>query len=493
MNVKVAEEFGMYFARIPLKTSPHIVHGNALRLDWESVVPQERLSYILGNPPFVGAMVMDDKQREDMAAVFGDLKGYGVLDYVSCWYWKAAKFINGTTISVGLVSTNSITQGEQVGLLWAPLLSTWKIKIHFAHRTFRWSNEARGVAAVHCVIIGFSQTGPVQRVLFEYETVGGEPHALNVIHINPYLLDAPDIFLVNRGTPICAVPPMRFGSMPRDGGHLIFTEEEKHIFVEEEPKSQQFIHPYVGSEEFINRRNRYCLWLSGANPDVIRKLPKVMERVERVRQFRLESKAATTRKFAATPTIFCQIAQPDSNYLLVPGVSSERRRYIPIGFMPKTTIANNLVFTVPKASLFHFGIVSSEMHMAWVRYTCGRLESRYRYSKDIVYNNYPWPREPNDKQVQAIEAAAQGVLDARERFPQSSLADLYDPLTMPPELTRAHQALDRAVDAAYGKKTFTGDAERVAFLFDLYQQYTSLLPAAGTTPARPRRSRARNP
>lgn len=484
MNVKVADEFGMYFARIPLKTSPHIVHGNALRVDWETVVPRERLSYILGNPPFVGAMVMSDDQREDMAAALGDMKGYGVLDYVSCWYWKSAKLVDGTGVRVGLVSTNSITQGEQVGLLWAPLLERWKIKIQFAHRTFRWSNEARGVAAVHCVIIGFSQEESVRKVLYEYETVDGEPHALSANNINPYLLDAPDIFLVNRSVPISAVPAMRFGSMPRDGGHLIFSEEDKTRFLAHEPGAKQFIRPYVGSEEFINRSWRYCLWLLGAKPDEIRQLPKVMERVELVRQFRLDSKAATTRKFAATPTVFCQLAQPDSDYLLVPGVSSERRRYIPIGFMPKTVIANNLVFTVPQATLFHFGVISSDMHMAWVRYTCGRLESRYRYSKDIVYNNYPWPRDLSEKQVKGIEDAAQGVLDARDKFPQSSLADLYDPLTMPPELTRAHQALDRAVDAAYGRKSFTGDAERVAFLFELYQQYTSLLPAAASKPKR---------
>jgi MmeI, DNA-methyltransferase domain/MmeI, target recognition domain/MmeI, N-terminal domain/MmeI, C-terminal domain/MmeI, helicase spacer domain len=477
MNTLVSEEFGLYFARIPLVSSPHIVRENALRLDWNDVVPAERLSYIISNPPFVGAMVMSDEQRADMAVVFRDLEGYGVLDYVSCWYWKAAAFIAATGVRVGFVSTNSISQGEQVGLLWAPLMHRWGIKIHFAHRTFRWSNEAKGVAAVHCVIIGFGPQEPERRQIFEYESPDGEPHSVPARNINAYLLDAPDVFLVNRSAPISPVPPMRFGSMPRDGGHLILSEEEKSDLLKREPKATKFVRPYTGAEEFLNGYTRWCLWLMDATPEELRRLPMVMERVEQVRQFRLKSKAATTRRFADTAARFCQLAQPETDYLLVPRVSSERRHYIPVGFVSKQVIANDQVLTVSGAALFHFGVISSQMHMAWARQFCGRLESRYRYSKDVVYNNFPWPEKPADRQTAAIEAAAQAVLDARALFPKSSLADLYDPLTMPPVLVKAHRTLDRAADAAYGKNSFDSDPERVAFLLELYQRYTSLFPA----------------
>ena len=492
MNLRVSEEFGLYFARIPLKTTPHIVNGNALRMDWSDVIPAERLSYVISNPPFSGAMVMGDTQRADMTLVFADLPGYGVLDYVSCWYWKAAKLIQHSEIKVGLVSTNSIVQGEQVGLLWAPLIERLWVKIHFAHRTFRWSSEAKGIAAVHCVIVGFAQTQPSKSVIYEYETVDGEPHAVDATNINAYLVDAPNVFLLNRGSPIRAVPAMRFGSMPRDGGHLIMKEAEKEAFLALEPEAAELVRTYIGSDEFINGYSRYCLWLLDVPPDRLRRLPQIMARVEKVREFRLASKAATTRKFAETPAIFCQLAQPMTDYLLVPGVSSERRHYIPIGFMPAKVIANNLVFTVPGATRFHLGVMSSEMHMAWVRAVCGRLESRYRYSKDIVYNNFPWPDAPSEAQQRKIEAAAQGVLDARAEFPDASLADLYDPLTMPPALVKAHHRLDAAVDAAYGRKNFRNDAERVAFLFDLYRKYTSLLPASGK-PAVKRKSAKKRP
>ena len=492
MNLRVSEEFGLYFARIPLKTTPHIVNGNALRMDWSDVIPAERLSYVISNPPFSGAMVMGDTQRADMTLVFADLPGYGVLDYVSCWYWKAAKLIQHSEIKVGLVSTNSIVQGEQVGLLWAPLIERLWVKIHFAHRTFRWSSEAKGIAAVHCVIVGFAQTQPSKSVIYEYETVDGEPHAVDATNINAYLVDAPNVFLLNRGSPIRAVPAMRFGSMPRDGGHLIMKEAEKEAFLALEPEAAELVRTYIGSDEFINGYSRYCLWLLDVPPDRLRRLPQIMARVEKVREFRLASKAATTRKFAETPAIFCQLAQPMTDYLLVPGVSSERRHYIPIGFMPAKVIANNLVFTVPGATRFHLGVMSSEMHMAWVRAVCGRLESRYRYSKDIVYNNFPWPDAPSEAQQRKIEAAAQGVLDARAVFPDASLADLYDPLTMPPALVKAHHRLDAAVDAAYGRKNFRNDAERVAFLFDLYRKYTSLLPASGK-PAVKRKSAKKRP
>ena len=475
MNLKVSEEFGMYFARIPLKSTPHIVRGNATRINWNDVIPAERVSYVISNPPFSGAMVMSDSQREDMAFVFSDLAGYGVLDYVSCWYWLAAKYINGTEIGVGFVSTNSITQGEQVGLLLAPMMARYRIKIHFAHRTFKWSNEARGIAAVHCVIIGFSQKEPQSRTIFEYDTVSGEPHSVVAQNINAYLVDAPDVFLTNRPSPICPVPPMRFGSMPRDGGHLILTPEQREELIAEEPRTGRWIRPYTGAEEFLNRGSRFCLWLLGADPAELRGLPKVMQRLEAVRQYRLASKAGSTQKAAATPGVFVQVAQPDSDYLLVPRVSSERRHYIPMAFVPKEVIANDQVLTVKAANWFHFGVLSSAMHMAWVRYTCGRLKSDYRYSKDVVYNNFPWPESPTERQIAAVSDSAKRVLEVRERFPNASLADLYDPLTMPPELVEAHKTLDQAVDAAYGRRRMATDSERVAFLFELHNKYTTLL------------------
>jgi hypothetical protein len=361
--------------------------------------------------------------------------------------------------------------------------------IAFAHRTFRWSNEAKGVAAVHCVIVGFGPLAPARPRLLEYETVDGEAHEVGATNINAYLVNAPDVFLVNRDTPICRVPAMRFGSMPRDGGHLILDAAERDEFLSSEPEARQWIRPYTGAQEFLNGYTRYCLWLVDADPAQLRKLPLAMKRIEAVRAFRRESKAATTRNFAATPGLFCQIAQPGTDYLLVPGVSSERRQFVPIGFLPPTTVASNLVFVVPDATSFHFGVMSSTMHNAWIRYTCGRLESRYRYSKDIVYNNFPWPENPTDVQKQKIETAAQGVLDARAAHPNASLADLYDPLTMPPNLVKAHQVLDAAVDAAYGKKGIKNDAERVAFLFEQYRKYTSLLPAEPAKQSRRRSAR----
>ena len=482
MNLLVSEEFGLYFVRIPLVVSSTIVCGNALRIDWETVVPARHVSYIMGNPPFSGAMVMSDQARADLAFVFSDLKGSGILDFVACWYWLAAKFICTTTIAVGFVSTNSICQGEQVGLLWQPILERFKCRINFAHRTFKWSNEAKGKAAVHCVIIGFAAHDAPIKIIYEYDAIDGEPHAVKAKNINPFLIDAPDVLLVNRNYPICQVPAMRFGSMPRDGGNLILTDSEAKIFLATEPAAEKWLRPYTGAQEFLNGDMRWCLWLLGAPPSELHNMPQTLERIDATRKFRLESKAVTTRKFAETPTLFCQIAQPETDYLLIPRVSSERRKYIPIGFMNKSVIANDQVLTITSASLFHFGVLCSIMHNAWMRYTCGRLKSDFRYSKDIVYNNYPWPENPSEKQKQAIETAAQAVLDARAQFPGSTLADLYDPLTMPPALLKAHQTLDRAVDAAYGKTNFQTEAQRVAFLFELYQKYTNLFP-----PEKPKR------
>jgi hypothetical protein len=495
MNLRVSEEFGMYFARIPLRTTPHILHGNALQVDWNEVLPAERCSFVLGNPPFVGAMVMSEAQRLDFAKVFYDLAGYGVLDLVSAWYWKAAKYIQGTKVEVAFVSTNSITQGEQVGILWSQLCERFGLRISHAHRTFRWDNEARGVAAVHCVIVGFSLRDRATKTINFYDQIDGSFQTQTAGNINAYLLDGPDVFLPNRSSPICNVPPMQFGSMPRDGGHLLLDESARDSLLETEPWMKKFVLSYVGAHEFLNRSKRWCLWLVAAPPELLARSPKVLARLELVRQFRLASNAATTRRLAAFPSLFGQIAQPKTNYLLVPLHSSSNRERIPFGFLAPHEIASNACGVIPNQDVFGFGVMQSSMHNAWIQYTCGRLKSDYRYSKDIVYNNFPWPEaqsnNPTAQQTRAqaaIETAAQAVLDARAEFPDSSLADLYDPLSMPPALTKAHQKLDVAVDKAYelsgGKKAYKNDAERVAYLFELYQRYTSLLPMDKAKPAR---------
>jgi hypothetical protein len=476
MNLRVSEEFGQYYVRLPLKHAPHIVHGNALSLDWNEVIPAERLSYLLGNPPFIGKQYQTDAQRAEVVAVFSGTKNAGLLDYVACWYRKAAEYMAANSgIKAAFVSTNSITQGEQVGVLWPDLLGRG-VKIHFAHRTFQWQSEARGKAAVHCVIVGFGLQDVAEKWLFDYATLKSEPHGIKAANINPYLVDAPDVALENRRFPLCEALPIVFGSMPNDGGHLLLSSEEKSTLLAREPKAEKWLRRIYGSEEFINNGERWCLWLIGIPPDELRTLPAVMERVEAVHRHRLASTRPATRQLATTPTLFGEIRHPaGGQYLLIPKVSSERRLFIPIGIMPAEIVSTDLNFIVPHATLSHFGILQSTMHMAWVRAVCGRLKSDYRYSAGIVYNNFPWP-DPSDKHRAAIETAAQAVLDGRAQFPNATLADLYDPLTMPPSLLKAHQALDRSVDAAYGVKGFKSEAERVAFLFERYQALTSLLP-----------------
>ncbi len=492
MNMKVSEEFGMYFARIPLTTSPHIMNANALQTDWAELIPPHRLKFILGNPPFIGSKMMTTEQRQDLASICGKLKGHGILDYVTAWYFKAVNYLHGgdadagadtdidyepqedifgkpgnPAIRVGFVSTNSITQGEQVGVLW-PWLLHRGMRIQFAHRTFQWNNEARGKAAVHCVIIGFGTDAMRQKVIYDYLTPKAEPQALKASNINPYLVDAPDAVLINRSRPLCDVPTIGIGNKPIDGGNYLFTPEEKASFVAQEPAAEIWFRRWIGSREFINNIERWCLWLGDCPPEVLRSMPLALARVEAVRQFRLASKSAPTRKLAATPTRFHVENIPDSEYLVIPKVSSERRAYIPIGYIGPQTLCGDAAFVMQKVELFQFGIITSTMHMAWVRSVCGRLESRYRYSAGIVYNNFPWPQTISDKQHKAIAAGARKVLAARERYPDASLADLYDPLTMPTDLLKAHQALDHAVDAAYSRRKFTGDSDRVAFLFEQY-------------------------
>lgn len=400
------------------------------------------------------------------------------------------------------VSTNSITQGEQVGVLWGWLLAQG-LHIHFAHRTFSWNNEARGKAAVHCVIIGFGLEDRPGKVIYEYDDIKGEPHAVPAANINPYLVDAPDVVLPRRSSPICDVPEIGIGNKPIDDGNYLFTTQERDAFIVREPASAKWFRRWLGADELINGYERWCLWLGDCPPAELRAMPEAMKRVQAVKTFRLASRSAPTQKLAATPTRFHVQNMPEGTYCAVAKVSSEKRAFVPIGFEEPSTLASDLLFLIPHATVFHFGILSSTMHNAWVRATCGRLESRYRYSKDIVYNNFPWPDLKSHSELNrppahtghaqsAIETAAQAVLDARAKFQAgehpATLADLYDPLSMPPELLRAHQKLDAAVDKAYepsgGRKIYKSDAERVAFLFELYQRYTSLLPAA---PARGRR------
>jgi len=469
MNMELGKIFGKPLRKLPLTEAPNIVQGNALRLDWEGVLPKEKLTHILGNPPFLGSKVMSDEQRAEIAELFGGAKGTGVLDYVTGWYIKAAKFIKGTDITVAFVSTNSITQGEQVGILWRELMAVIGIHIRFAHRTFRWSNEATGKAAVYCVIIGFSNKYSGIKKIYAYDDIAGEPEPEVVENINPYLVDAANVLIPSRSKPICDVPEIGIGNKPIDGGLYLFTPEEKAAFLKAEPKAEMFFHRWIGSEEFLNGIERWCLWLGFAKPEELKAMPEVMRRIEGVRQYRSISKSEPTRKLADKPTRFHVENMPKGNYLVVPKVSSERRVYIPIGFEEPTTLASDLVFIVPDATLYHFGVLESEMHMAWTRAICGRLESRYRYSKDIVYNNFPWPESPSEAQKKTVEDAAQDVLDTRAKYPNATLADLYDPNTMPTDLLKAHHALDRAVDACYGKKSFKSEPERLEFLFERYK------------------------
>lgn len=474
MNLLVSEEFGLYFARIPLQTSSTIVCGNALRIDWETVIPARHVSYIMGNPPYVGAKFMNDEQRRDTALIFGNMKNAGLLDYVAAWYVKAARMIKGENIRCAFVSTNSLTQGEQVGVLWSWMLEQ-SMKIFFAHRTFQWNNEARGKAAVHCVIIGFSTSEIFPKWLFEYEDIKGQPHKVKAQNINPYLVDAPNITLTSRRLPICCVPEMIKGNEATDGGHLILSDDEKEMLLSRELNAGRWIRPLLGGETYLNGGKRWCLWLQGIMPKELSNMPYVVNHLESVRLFRESSSKAATVSKARTPYLFGEIRQPKKGLMIiVPKVSSERRNYAPLSFIDCNVILNNTLQFIPNGTLYDLGMLQSIMHMSWMRAVAGRLESRYQYSIKIVYNNFPWPENPTEKQKQAIESAAQGVLDARAQFPGSSLADLYDPLTMPPLLLKAHQNLDKAVDAAYGKTNFKTEAERVAFLFELYQKYTSL-------------------
>ncbi len=452
---------------LPLKSYVNIEESNALRIDWENVVPKDKLNYIMGNPPFVGARLMSKEQKEDLLSVFGaKWKNAGNLDYVSCWYKKATDLMRNTNIRTALVSTNSVSQGDSVATLWKPLFEDG-IHIDFAHRTFRWDSEASIKAHVHCVIIGFSLAENNRpKIIYTADRY------IITENINAYLVDADNVFVESRTTPICDIPKIGIGNKPIDGGYYLFNEEEKTDFIKKEPQSEKWFRPWLGAHEFINRYFRYCLWLGDCPPNELRKMPECLKRVEAVRNYRLSSPSAGTVKLADSPTRFHVENMPQNTYLLVPRVSSERRRYIPIGFIEPNVLTSDSVQIIPNASLYHFGILTSNVHMAWMRAVCGRLKSDYRYSKDIVYNNFPWCN-PTEEQKSKIEQTAQAILDARALYPDCSLADLYDELTMPPELRKAHQANDRAVMQAYGFDVKTTiESSCVAELMKMYQELT---------------------
>ncbi len=519
MNMLISNEFGQYFARLPLKKSAKIVHGNALQIDWgslleskkleletdeafitlkepgidynvsikaknltiiddrimisEKVVINKRFNYILGNPPFIGSAYQNESQKSDMEMIFLGLKSYGMLDYVAAWYKIAAQLIMNTNTKVAFVSTNSITQGEQPGVLWTILYNLYKIKIHFAHRTFSWRNEAKGNAAVHVVIIGFAGYDISDKTIYEYDTIKGEPQAVKAKNINPYLVEGRDIVLLSISQPICIVPKMQSGSAARDGGFLILNNEEKDAIEKLIPSTKNYFRRFISGDDFINNIIRWCIWLKNINPTEFRDIKEFQARFKLVKEFRARSTRGGTMKMSELPYLFAEERQPETDFLVIPKVSSENRRYIPIAYLTKDYIVSDKTFVVPNTTPFHFGVLTSKMHIAWTRATCGRMKSDYSYANTIVYNNFPWPENATAKQVAAVETAAKKILNARLEFPNSSLSDLYDPLAMPVELLKAHNELDKAVDMAYRPQPFTSEANRMVFLFELYEKYTA--------------------
>lgn len=479
-NLLAASRFGATRATVPLTSMPHIHCGNALNTDWNEVLPAEKASYVLGNPPFIGAKFMTEEQRDDVNKLYYGIDNAGLLDFVAAWYVKAADYINNTNVEVAFVSTSSITQGEQVAVLWGHLFKKG-VHINFAHRNFRWTNEGKAVAAVYCVIVGFSLSSRKNKVIYDYvNATENEPNEIKAEQINAYLTNAPIVLLINRSQPICNVPDIKIGNKPIDGGNYLFTKEEKDDFIKIEPASASLFKKWIGADEFVNNTERYCLWLGDSTPEKIKAMPYALKRVQAVRDFRIASKSAPTNKLAATPTRFHVENFPTTNFLVIPKVQTDRRLYIPIGFMDANVFASDLVFVVANAKLFNLSILSSSMHMAWMRCVCGRLGNSIRYSAGIVYNNFVWPN--NTEEIEnKLAVSAQVILDARALYSTSSLASLYDPLTMPVELVKAHEANNKAVDKAYGYKGADDDASRVAFLFKLYEQTTSLLPTQAKT------------
>ncbi len=475
MNQITADRFGTTRPTVPLISTPHIFHGNSLRTDWNEVLPAEQCSFIISNPPFFGYSLQTKEQKEDMALVFGHLKGAGVLDYVCCWYAKAADYLDiNPKIECAFVSTNSITQGEQPALLWTDLLSHG-ITINFAHRTFKWSNEGKGNAAVHCVIIGFAKFDRKEKTIFAYEDIKDEPTPITVSKINAYLVDAENVLIQRRTAHFMSgISPMLKGNQPTDGGNFFITDEERNSILTAHPEAATLFKHFLGATEFIQKAPRWCLWLKDIDISIWKKIPEIYDRVQNVRQLRLESPREGTQKIAHTPYLFGEIRQGDSPYILVPCHSSENRDYIPIGFFDKDTICGNANLMIPNATVYDFGILTSRMSMAWTFSVCGRIKSDYRYSNTIVYNNFPFPSHTTEQQRHKIEETAKEILRVREMFPDQTYANLYDPITMPEALVKAHIANNKAVDKAYGYEGADDEAERVAFLFGLYEALTNL-------------------
>jgi type II restriction/modification system DNA methylase subunit YeeA len=520
MNMMVGNEFGQYFVRLPLRQAATIVNGNALLIDWKDILQHQysdieagettlvlnepvseyttinvktkkltivdqrvllsmkdtvagAFDYIIGNPPFKGSAYQNQEQKSDMAHVFAGLKNYGMLDYVAAWYKKAAEYIMNTNAKVAFVSTNSIVQGEQPGILWTILFSLYKIKIHFAHRTFVWNNEAKGNAAVHVVIIGFANFNATTKVIYDYQGNSNEPFETKVKNINPYLVEGRDIVLNSIPNSICSAPRMQSGSAARDGGFLILTDDEKQELERRNPSVRIFLRRFISGDDFINNVKRWCIWLKEANPKDFRKVPEFQERFQAVRAFREASTRIGTKRMADLPYLFAEERQPENDFLLIPKVSSETRKYIPIAYLTKDHIVSDKTFVIPNTTLYHFGVITSQMHMTWMRATCGRMKSDYSYSNTIVYNNFPWPENQCRSQIEVIEEAVQEVLNQRANYDGSTLADLYNRNTMPASLVKAHNKLDRAVDQAYRSQPFTSEANRLEFLFSLYEKYTA--------------------
>jgi type I restriction-modification system DNA methylase subunit len=471
-NQILEKEFGEYVPSVPLPKGATIRHGNSLKLNWEKEFPN--VDFIIGNPPFIGKKEQKEK-KDELLEVFKGVNGAGVLDYVTCWYLKASQYMKSyPSVKTGFVSTNSISQGEQVGVLWNEILNNYEMQILFAHQTFKWTNEASGIAAVHCIVIGIApNTVTWKKVIYEYEDISGEPQQINVKNINPYLVEGKNVFIGKRAKPIYQIPEMNYGSMPIDEGFLILSDIEKNELIKNEPLSAKYIRQYTGGDEFINNKLRWCLWLEGVEWKIIKKMPLVLGKINEVEAFRKKSNRPQTIKLAETPHLFGEIRQPKNNYLLIPKVSSENRNFIPIGFYPPQIIASGSCLVIPNADIYLFGILTSTMHMAWVKYVCGRMKSDYQYSASIVYNNYPFPQNVTAAQRQKVEIAAQTVLDIRQKYTMigSSLANLYAPLSMPSDLLKAHENLDKAVDDCYTKTRFSNETKRIGFLFDLYAEY----------------------
>ena len=476
LNLLAASKFGATRATVPLIVTPHIHCGNALRTEWNDVLAADKCNYVFGNPPFIGKQWQTEEQKEDMQLIAGHIKNYGLLDYVSAWYVKAADYIKNIATEVAFVSTNSITQGEQVAVLWSYLYSTG-LTINFAHRTFKWSNEGKANAAVHCVIVGFSKFTRKEKQIFDYKDIRSDAEIITAKKINAYLVDADSLLITKKSAPIANVPAMSYGSMPNDGGYLILNNEEKKQLVNESPIAAKYIKRFTMGDEFINNTDRWCIWLKDEDVTEIKNIPLIYERVIKVRENRLASPRNATQVLSKIPFLFGEIRQPKTKYIAFPRVSSMRRAYVPIGFLDADVIAGDKVYVIENGSLSIFALLTSTFHMAWLRAVCGRMKSDYSYSNTIGYNNFPFPNF-NDAhcKIDSLEETGQAILDARALYSTASLAKLYDPVTMPIQLVKAHEANNKAVDKAYGYKGADDDASRVAFLFKLYEQATSLLP-----------------